>query len=84
MNLQTPYDVFFSSFCTNWRSHKEDGKDYSFIVFCDLLIMDQNEFLDEGNLVVNISLTFLKEEISRSTRIQYMLMFLALDKYVST
>ena len=41
MNLRTPYDVFYSSFRANWRSHKEDGKDYSLDVFCDLLIRDQ-------------------------------------------
>ena len=50
MNLRTPYDVFFSSFHTNWRSCKEDGKDYSFDVFCDLLIRDKQKLLDEGNL----------------------------------
>ena len=41
MNLRIPYNVFFSSFCTNWRSRKEDGRDYSIDVFCDLLIRDQ-------------------------------------------
>jgi hypothetical protein len=50
MNLRTPYDVFFVSFHTNWRSYKEDGKDYSFDVFCDLLIRDQQNLLDEGKL----------------------------------
>jgi hypothetical protein len=33
MNLQIPYVVFYFSFHTNWRSHKEYGKDYSFDVF---------------------------------------------------
>ena len=40
MNRRTTYDVFLLSFHTNWLSHKEDGKDYSFDVFCDLLIRD--------------------------------------------
>ena len=50
MNLRTPYDVFCSSFHTNRISHKEDGKDYTFDVFCDLLIKDQQKLFDEGNL----------------------------------
>ena len=45
-NLITTYDVF----CNNWQSHKEDGKDYSIDVFCDLLIRDQQKFLVEGNI----------------------------------
>lgn len=39
-----------SSSRTNGRSRKEDNKDYSFDVFCDLLITDQQKLLDEGNL----------------------------------
>ena len=50
MNMRTPYDVLCSSFYTNWGSHKEDGKDYTFDVFCDLLIKDQQKLLDEGRL----------------------------------
>ena len=50
MNLKIPYKVLCSSFRTNWQSHKEDGKDYSFDVFCDLLIRDQKKLLDEGKL----------------------------------
>ena len=50
MNPRTPYDVFCSFFRTNWRSDKEDGKDYFFDVFCDLLIRDQQKLLDEGKL----------------------------------
>ena len=50
MNLQTHYDVFCSSFQNNWRSCKEASKDYSFDVFCDLLIRDQQKLLDEGKL----------------------------------
>ena len=60
MNLQTPYDVFYSSFHTNWRSCKEDGKDYSFDVFCDLLIRDQQKLLDEGKLGGKQQAHFLK------------------------
>ena len=51
MNLRTPYDVFFSSFCTNWQSHKLDDKDYSFDVVCDLLIRDKQKLIEEGNIV---------------------------------
>ena len=50
MNLRTPYDVFFLLFRTNWISCKEDGKDYSFGIFCDLLIRDQQNLLDEEKL----------------------------------
>jgi hypothetical protein len=48
--LRTPFDVFISTFHTNWKAHKEDGKDYSFEVFCELLITDQHRLLEEGNL----------------------------------
>jgi hypothetical protein len=30
MNLRTPFDVFMSTFHTNWKEHKEYGKDYTF------------------------------------------------------
>jgi hypothetical protein len=50
MNPQTPYDVLCSLFHKNWKSRKEDGKDYSFDIFCDLLIRDQQKLLDEGKL----------------------------------
>lgn len=50
MNMRTPYDVFYSSFCTNWRPCKEDDKDYTFDVFFDLLIKDEEKFIDEGKL----------------------------------
>lgn len=50
MNLSTPYDVFFSLFHTIWRSGKEDGKDYFFDMFCDLLIRGHQKLLDEVNL----------------------------------
>jgi hypothetical protein len=60
MNLRTPYDVFFSSFCTNWWSCKGDNKNYSFDVLCDLLIRDQHKFLDEGKLGGKQQAHFLK------------------------
>jgi hypothetical protein len=60
MNLKMPYDVFFLSFHTNWCSHKEDGKDYSFDVFSDLYIRDQQKFLDEGNIGAKQQDHFLK------------------------
>ena len=46
MNLQTPYDVLWLLFHSNWRSCKEDGKDYYFDIFCGLLIRDQQKLLD--------------------------------------
>ena len=60
MNLTTPYDMSCLLFCTNWWSHKKDGKDYSFGVFCDLLIRDKHKFLDEGNLGGKKQARFLK------------------------
>ena len=39
-----------SLFCTNWWSCKEDGKEYYIDVFHDLLIRDQQLFLDKGKL----------------------------------
>ena len=30
INLRTPYDVLYSTFCTNFISCKEDSKDYTF------------------------------------------------------
>lgn len=50
MNLQTPYDMLSLAFHINWRSCKEYGKDYSFEVFCDLLIQDQQKLFDEGKI----------------------------------
>ena len=60
MNLRTPYDVFCSSFHTNRRSCKEDDKDYSFDVICDLLIRDKEKLHDEGNLGSKQQAHFLK------------------------
>ena len=62
MNLRTPYDMFCSTFCTNWRSHKEDSKDYNFDVFYDLLIKDQQKLLDEGKLGSKHQAHFLKRK----------------------
>lgn len=62
MNLRTLYDVFYSSFHTNWRSRKEDGNDYSFDVFCDLFIRDQQKLLDEGKLGLKQQAYLLKEK----------------------
>jgi hypothetical protein len=50
INLRTPFDVFISTFHTNWHTRKQDGKDYSFEVFCELLITDQHRLLEEGKL----------------------------------
>jgi hypothetical protein len=54
--------VLCSSFHTNWRSPKEDDKDYSFDVFCDLLIRDQQKLLDEWKLVSKHQDQLLKEK----------------------
>ena len=62
MNLGTPYDLFYLSIHTNWKSHKEDGKDYSFDVFCDLLIRDQHKFLHEVNIGSKQQYHFIKEK----------------------
>ena len=48
MNLRKTFDVFSSTFKTNWQTHKEDGKDYTFDAFRGLLINNQHMFLDEG------------------------------------
>jgi hypothetical protein len=39
MNLSTPFDMFVSTFCTNWKAHKEDDKDYTFQALYGLLII---------------------------------------------
>ena len=44
INLNTPYDVFYSLFRANWMSHKQDGKDFTFDNFCDFLIKYQQFF----------------------------------------
>jgi hypothetical protein len=50
MNLRTPFDVFISTFRTNWYAHREDGKDYTFEYFCGLLITYQHKLLEEGKI----------------------------------
>jgi hypothetical protein len=60
MNLRTPFNVFVSTFSTNWQAHKEDGKDYTFESFCGLLIIDQHRLLDEGNIGSKHKAHFLK------------------------
>jgi hypothetical protein len=60
MNLRTPFDVFISTFHTNWKAHKEDGKDYTLNIFVALLITDQHRFLDEGKLGGKHQSHFLK------------------------
>ena len=50
MNLWIQYNMLCLLFQTNWQSHKEHGKDYSFDVICDLLIRDQQKLLDEWKL----------------------------------
>ena len=50
MNFKTPYDVFSSSFHATWMPCKHDDKLFTFDVFCDLLIKDQQKLLEEGKL----------------------------------
>jgi hypothetical protein len=47
VNLRKTFKVFSSTFYKNWQVDKEDGKDYTFDAFCDLLINDQHGLLDE-------------------------------------
>ena len=84
MNLRTPYDVLCSTFHTNWRSRKEDGKDYTFDVFCDLLIKDNRHCLMKGSLVVSIILTCLSERASGTIKRDGIPMFLVRNKNVRT
>ena len=50
MILKTPYDVLCSSFHSNWISHKQYGKDFTFHILCDSLIKDQQKLLEQGKL----------------------------------
>jgi hypothetical protein len=50
MNLRTQFDMFLSTFCTNWRALKEDGKEYTFEYSFGILITDQHRLIEEGNL----------------------------------
>ena len=68
MNLRTPYDVLCSSFYNNWRSHKEDCKDYTFDDFCDLLINDKKNCLMKGSLVFSIRFTCLRGRSRKTIR----------------
>jgi hypothetical protein len=47
MKLKTPFDVVVLNFRTKWKSHKEDGNDYTFEYFCGILITDQHKLLEE-------------------------------------
>ena len=50
MNSRTPFDVFVSTFHTNWKERKEDGNDYTFEYFYGILIIDHHRLFGEGNL----------------------------------
>jgi hypothetical protein len=50
MNLRTQIDMFIFNFHPNCQTHKEDGKDYTIVAFCNLLITDQHRFLYEVKL----------------------------------
>jgi hypothetical protein len=50
MNLRTPFDVFCSTFQKNLQEHKEYDNDYTFDIFCILLINAQHRLLDKGKL----------------------------------
>jgi hypothetical protein len=60
MNLRTPFDVFVLTLHTNWKTCMEYGKDYTFESFCDILIIDQQKMLEEGNLGVKHQYHLLK------------------------
>jgi hypothetical protein len=60
MNLITPFDMFVSNFCTNWKSLKEDGKDYTFEDICGIFITDQHKILEQGKIVHKHQAHFLK------------------------
>jgi hypothetical protein len=62
MNLKIPFDVFCLTFCANWISKKDDGKDYSFNSFCGLLIRAQKTLFDEGKLGVKQQAHLLKSK----------------------
>jgi len=38
------------NFHTNWKAHKENGKDYTFKAFCGLFITNQHKILEEGRI----------------------------------
>jgi hypothetical protein len=50
INLRTPFDMFGLTFRTNWKTCKEDGKNYNFEAFYGILIIDQHRLFGEGNL----------------------------------
>jgi hypothetical protein len=50
INLRAHFNVFCSTFRTNWKACKEEGKDYTFDILCGLLINDQLRFFDERKL----------------------------------
>jgi hypothetical protein len=50
MNLGTPFDMFVSTFHTNWKENKEYGNNYTFEYFYSLLITSHHILCDEGNL----------------------------------
>ena len=47
-------------------SYKQDGKDFTFDIFCDLLIKDQHKFLEEGKLGTKHQAHFLKSNIKQT------------------
>ena len=48
VNLRTPFDMFVSTFHTNWKERKEDGNDYTFEYFYGILIIDHHRLFGEG------------------------------------
>jgi hypothetical protein len=69
MNLRTPFDIFVSTLYTNWKEHKEDGKDYTFEYLYGPLITDQHKLLEEGNLGgKHLHAHFLKGKNKRDPR----------------
>jgi hypothetical protein len=59
-NIRTPFDVFVSNLRTDWKTHKEYGKDYTFEAFYGLLITDKHRLLEEGKIDGKHQAHFLK------------------------
>jgi hypothetical protein len=50
MNLRTPFNMFVLNFHTNWKTCKEDGKNYTFEAFHGILITNQHRLIKEDKL----------------------------------
>ena len=66
MTLRTPYDVLCFSFCSNWMSHKQDGKTFTFDIFSYLFIKAQQKLLEEGNIGTKHQAHLLKGKVKQN------------------